>query len=156
MIYFLRFKSGLIKIGTASNLETRLQQIKTDPNYGEHEVLRVIEGYRDTEQKIHRVFHHLRTHPRLELFHPGEDLLHYIQTLEFPETTEYKPASYMALGFRDIPKELCGGQIPAAIERRIREEAFRLRTSISAVLTHYVVKGMELDPAQYGLDSPAA
>lgn len=58
--------------------------------------------------------------------------------------------------FREIEKEQVRGRLPAAIERRIREEAFRRRTSISAVLTHYVVKGMELDPAQYGLDSPAA
>lgn len=53
--------------------------------------------------------------------------------------------------FRKIEKEQVRGRIPSKLEERIREEAFRQRTSISAVLTRYVARGMNLDPQEFGV-----
>lgn len=53
--------------------------------------------------------------------------------------------------FRKLEKELVRGRIPLSLEKRLREEAFRKRTSLSAVLTLYVAEGLGVDPAVYGV-----
>lgn len=56
--------------------------------------------------------------------------------------------------FRRIEKEQVRGRLPTKLEERIREEAYRQRTSISAVLTRYVARGMDLDPGDFGIKDP--
>jgi hypothetical protein len=53
--------------------------------------------------------------------------------------------------FREIGKERVLGRLPVKLHEKIREEAWRTRSSISAVLTRYVCFGMGVDPIEFGL-----
>lgn len=57
--------------------------------------------------------------------------------------------------FRKLAKRRLLGLVPIPLESRIRKEAFRGGTSISAVMTKYLAAGMGLDPERFGIDADA-
>lgn len=78
MIYFLRRADGAIKIGTTDKYRTRLSTLTTE--YGELELLGLMEGDREEEQRIHEQFTQSRMGPdrRTEWFHSSPEILDYI------------------------------------------------------------------------------
>lgn len=78
MIYFIRFNNGLLKIGQSGDPKTRLRDLKRGKWYGQHRVLKLIEGDWQDETDIHRLFNHLRLYKDVELFAPGRDLMEFI------------------------------------------------------------------------------
>jgi hypothetical protein len=78
MIYFLRRADGAIKIGTTEKYLTRLSTLTTE--YGELELLGLMEGDREEEQKLLARFAQARlsTDRRTEWFHPSKEILDYI------------------------------------------------------------------------------
>lgn len=79
-VYFLREEeSGPIKIGMAVDVEARISQLQG----GNHRKLTLVglimNATPDAERRIHKSFKHHRI--RGEWFHPGEDLLQFINEL---------------------------------------------------------------------------
>lgn len=77
MIYFVQRRDGLIKIGTTTNLETRLATLAK--SHGPLSILRTIEGERRREREIQvdlTAFHEFG-----EWFRPELDLLEYIKVV---------------------------------------------------------------------------
>lgn len=81
MIYFLRHETGLIKIGTTINYKSRLSDLIRQ--YGDLELLGLMEGSYEKEGELHSMFSHLRNTDTLdgtEWFAHGDDLILYIET----------------------------------------------------------------------------
>lgn len=97
-VYFMRFGAdGPIKIGHALAPYKRrynFQIASADPI----EVLAVVDGGREEEQAIHKLFSHL--HIRGELFRPADDLLEYIRSMPRHQKPEPKPRGRPALGIK--------------------------------------------------------
>jgi hypothetical protein len=81
VIYFLRHtKTGLIKIGTTNNLDTRMYFLRKQ--YGELELLGLIAGYENEENELHTQFRELNVRRALtgrEWFKPAKELIAYIE-----------------------------------------------------------------------------
>jgi hypothetical protein len=77
-VYFLRRADGLIKIGTTFRFAQRLETLIK--SHGPLEVIRVINGDRQRERSIHRLFH--VHHEYGEWFRPSAELLAAIPKLE--------------------------------------------------------------------------
>lgn len=80
MIYFLRSKkTGLIKIGTTKDYQTRLYQLTAE--FGPLELLGVMDGSYEKEGTLHHRFKkHRRNHVKgTEWFNPVPQLLDFIQ-----------------------------------------------------------------------------
>jgi hypothetical protein len=76
VIYFAQLETGSIKIGTTTNLNSRLAALESF--YGQPlALLATMRGGRATELKIHERFAHLRM-GRTEQFRPGPDLMEFI------------------------------------------------------------------------------
>lgn len=78
-VYFIQAENGLIKIGRSIDLENRFHRLRTMSPIE----LKLV-GYQDckplTEIILHGKFKHLRSHG--EWFHPGDELLEYISSLQ--------------------------------------------------------------------------
>jgi len=85
-VYFVRAESGSIKIGWSQNVERRLSQLQV----GSSEPLNVVTtmpGTMNTEKSLHQRFaKHQIEGAGGEWFHPGEDLLRFIDSLAMGET----------------------------------------------------------------------
>ena len=79
-VYFLQSQTlGLVKIGSANNVARRLDQLRTAcPD--ELRLIAVINGDVEAERQLHKKFARLRV--RGEWFHPGEDLMRYIDSVD--------------------------------------------------------------------------
>jgi transcriptional regulator with XRE-family HTH domain len=81
MIYFARATDGTgpIKIGCSINLVQRIGVLKT-PDGGRANVVAVMDGDFKVEKELHRRFGHLLfPNAGREWFHPGPDLLRFIE-----------------------------------------------------------------------------
>lgn len=84
IIYFIQSggPGGHIKIGLARSLKGRLSNLQTSTPH-ELTVLKTVRGDRRTERRFHSQFAHL--HHRGEWFHPGEDLMAFIDAAPVEE-----------------------------------------------------------------------
>lgn len=78
-VYFISDEDGYIKIGKASNVETRFNQLQTASRQ-ELTVLAVKRGGHVLEGELHERFSHLRV--RGEWFKGDEELLDYVEGLK--------------------------------------------------------------------------
>lgn len=82
MIYFVRRKDGVIKIGfTAANVARRKTTLEVA--HGKLELLGEIDGGLDTEKSIHARFSDARIDDR-EWFRPTDELIAYIHEASHP------------------------------------------------------------------------
>lgn len=60
--------------------------------------------------------------------------------------------------FRKLDKQMIRAYLPTPLERRVREQAYLNRTSVSAVLTRLLAEPLGMDPSEFGLpaNAPAA
>ena len=85
-VYFISDEDGYIKIGKASNVEARFNQLQTASRQ-ELTVLAVKRGGHVLEGELHKRFSHLRV--RGEWFKGDEELLNYVEGLK--ATSEQLP-----------------------------------------------------------------
>ena len=76
MIYFLRRRDAFIKIGTTENFHLRLSQLIAE--HGDLELLGLMNGSYDVEQRLHEQFREHRQ-GRTEWFAPCQELLTFIE-----------------------------------------------------------------------------
>ncbi len=83
MVYFVRTGNGLIKIGATNNFYNRMRDLRYT-HRGPLKLLGIMPGYFTEEQEVHQKFHHLRIDNawHAELFHPGLDLMEFIESLD--------------------------------------------------------------------------
>jgi hypothetical protein len=82
MIYFLRHtETGLIKIGRTVNYSLRLSQLIAQ--YGDLELVGLMEGYTEQEQYLHGKFCQLKANTLggREWFVPDDELIDYIENM---------------------------------------------------------------------------
>lgn len=103
VVYYVRMpdessKSGQIKIGTTTNLTSRLLSLERAYGGGPPEVLATEPGGHDIEQQRHGQFSHLSHGGFHEYFEPGHDLLAFIQQVRSvwgePMITDSIPADW--------------------------------------------------------------
>jgi len=87
LIYFARRSNGTIKIGVTSAPGDRLKQLQRQ--YGEIEIVGVLDGGLKQEKILHKHFKHLNTHKDgREFFYFGEELDKYIAVNTRPLTVK--------------------------------------------------------------------
>lgn len=80
VVYYIRLDSGLIKIGTSSDMLARLQKHGLAACRRGDQVLAIEFGGAQLERERHAEFKHLRE-SKAERFRPGPDLLAHIERL---------------------------------------------------------------------------
>lgn len=90
MIYFLQRSDGAIKIGTATDFNSRLAMLTRQ--HGKLELLGAMDGRRDLEQQLHKQFAEYRI-GRTEFFREHDELRAYIAKSSWP-----KPRNFSAKG----------------------------------------------------------
>lgn len=127
MIYFIRSRTGRIKIGTTIRLSQRLKQLAAEHGQG-LEVLAVIDGSHEAERCLHGRFAHLRSVG--EWFEPGDDLLGFIVSDGRPwdGTDEVKPGVVIRNGRKTVMvrvyEDTANAITQAAGERRMTAADF--------------------------------
>ncbi len=83
MVYFVSTGNGLIKIGTTINFYNRMRDLRYT-HKSPLKLLGFMPGGLAEEQEVHQQFRHLRIDNawHAELFHPGPDLMEFIESLE--------------------------------------------------------------------------
>jgi len=76
VVYFMRDRDGLVKIGHTTNLAVRRRAFGS----GWGHILAIIPGSREDERAMHARFAKHLAHDR-EYFHPAPELIAYINTL---------------------------------------------------------------------------
>lgn len=105
MVYFVQTSDGPIKIGTTTQLRIRSAALANDDFAKGREIaiLGVIEGGRPVEKSLHERFKGHRI--EREWFHPGPDLLDFIQAEAKPpeENEEYQCEPIVLLTYKADP-----------------------------------------------------
>lgn len=57
------------------------------------------------------------------------------------------------MDFRSLNKEQLSGQVPCDLATAFREKAGRERKTISELMSELLCAGLELDPAEFGLET---
>lgn len=64
--------------------------------------------------------------------------------------------SEQTIPFRNQPKVATGVEIPKPLKKRLEREAIRRGWSLSMMTSSVICRGLEMDPAEFGIPSGAA
>ncbi len=137
MIYFVRAGNGLIKIGTTSNIKTRLCTLGSTLK-GQLALLATMPGSFAEEHEIHERFDHLRIRGsgNPELFRPESDLLDFIQRMRETHDQEAERQSNLRVNL----------EIDPTLVRKLRFRGIEINKTVSQMIVEALERYLADDP----------